>query len=71
MFLPLSVVLETEWVLRSVYGLGRETVANAFRSLLGIASVAAEAVDRVGQALDWYEQGFDFAHALHPASGGR
>ena len=67
-FLPLSVVLETEWVLRSVYGLGRETVANAFRSLLGIASVAAEAVDRVGQALDWYERGFDFADALHLAS---
>ena len=67
-FLPLSVVLETEWVLRSVYDLGRETVANAFRSLLGIPSVAAEAVDRIGQALDWYEQGFDFADALHLAS---
>ena len=67
-FLPLSVVLETEWVLRSVYSLERQTVAHAFRSLLGISSVAAEAVDRVGQALDWYEQGFDFADALHLAS---
>ena len=67
-FLPLSVTLETEWVLRSVYGQERQTVTSAFRSLLGISSVVAEAVGRVGQALDWYEQGFDFASALHLAS---
>ncbi|MCY4344620.1 MAG: type II toxin-antitoxin system VapC family toxin [Gammaproteobacteria bacterium] len=67
-FLPLSVVLETEWVLRSVYGLERRTVASALRRLLGVSSVTAEAVDRVGQALDWYERGFDFADALHLAS---
>ena len=67
-FLPLSVILETEWVLRSVYGLDRETTARALRNLLGIPSVTAEAVGRVGQALGWYEQGFDFADALHLAS---
>ena len=67
-FLPLSVVLETEWVLRSVYGLDRETVVRGFRRFLGIPSVATEAVGRVGQALSWYEQGFDFADALHLAS---
>ena len=67
-FLPVSVVLETEWVLRSVYGLDRETVARSLRAFLGVPTVTAEAAGRVGQALQWYEKGLDFADALHLAS---
>ena len=90
-FIPLSVLLETEWVFRSVYGLspstvtgafrnllglaavsaeapGRSTVTGAFRNLLGLAAVSAEAPGRITQALRWYEQGFDFADALHLAT---
>lgn len=67
-YVPVSVVLETEWVLRSVYGLERETVAGSLRRFLGLPSVTAEAAGRVTQALSWYESGFDFADALHLAS---
>lgn len=67
-FVPLSVLLETEWVLRSVYGLGPSAVTAAFRKLLGLAGVSAEAPGRIAQALRWYEQGFDFAGALHLAT---
>ena len=63
-FLPVSVVLETEWVLRSVYGLDREAVARSLRCFLGVPNIRAEAAGRVGQALSWYEEGFDFADAL-------
>lgn len=65
--IPLSVILETEWVLRSVYGLERGRVVHALRGLFGISSVSVEAASRVGQALAWYEDGFDFADALHLA----
>lgn len=40
----------------------------AFRDLLGLAAVSAEATGRITQALRWYEQGFDFADALHLAT---
>ena len=69
-FIPLSVLLETEWVLRSVYGLSPSIVTAAFRNLLGLAAVSAEAPGRTTQALRWYEQGFDFAGALHLATSG-
>ena len=67
-FIPLSVLLETEWVLRSVYELTPAAVVSAFRTLLGLASVQAEATSRAMHALAWYEQGFDFADALHLAT---
>ena len=67
-FLSLSVVLETEWVLRNVYGLDRGVVVRALRRFLGIPTVTAESAARIGQALSWYEEGFDFADALHLAS---
>ncbi|MDE0224384.1 MAG: type II toxin-antitoxin system VapC family toxin [Gammaproteobacteria bacterium] len=67
-FLSVSVVLETEWVLRSVYGLHREAVARSLRRFLGVPTVTAESAGRVGQALSWYEEGLDFADALHLAS---
>lgn len=67
-YLPLSVVLETEWVLRIVYGLDRGVVVSALQRFLGIPTVTAESAGRLGQALAWYEEGFDFADALHLAS---
>ena len=67
-FVPLSVLLETDWVLRSIYGLDRAAVAGALRNLLGLPAIQAEATGRVAQALSWYEQGFDFAGALHLTS---
>jgi predicted nucleic-acid-binding protein len=52
-FVPITVALELEWVLRGAYQLPREGVITAFEGLLAIRGMA--------------RQGMDFADALHLA----
>ncbi len=66
-----TVLLETEWVLRSLYGFSPETVARALRGLAGLRTVFLEDELAVAKALDWSSQGLDFADALHLASAGK
>jgi predicted nucleic-acid-binding protein len=66
-----TVLLETEWVLRSLYGFQVEEVAAAFRDLMGLPTVHVEDVSAVQQALGWFAAGLDFANALHLASHDR
>ena len=70
LWLPKTVLLETEWVLRSAYSLSPETILESFRSLLGYPPLVVEDHADVLRALRWYEQGLDFADALHLASLG-
>lgn len=63
-----TVLLESEWVLRSVYGLDRKATLDALRGLAGLPSVRVEDEAAVAQALDWFAAGMDFADALHLAS---
>ena len=65
-----TVLLETEWVLRSLYGFSTETVARALRRLAGLQTVFLEDELAVAKALDWSSEGLDFADALHLASAG-
>jgi predicted nucleic-acid-binding protein len=65
-----TVLLETEWVLRSLYGISPETVAGALRALAGLRTVFLEDELAVAKALDWFKEGLDFADALHLASVG-
>jgi len=58
------VLLETEWVLRAVYGFAPRDVVLALRAFAGLRGVSLEAAPRVAQALDWAERGMDFADAL-------
>ena len=67
-FLPLTVLLEVEWVLRSVYGLPAATVVRALRGFAGLPRVTVESADTASAALDWAEQGLDLADALHLAT---
>lgn len=67
-FIPKTVFLETEWVLRRLYRLERIVVVNAFRKLSGLGNVEIEQPLVVTQALQWCEDGMDFADALHLAS---
>lgn len=60
-----TVLLESEWVLRSAYGFDRNATAGAFRSLAGLPTVHVEDESAVAQALDWFAAGMDFADALH------
>jgi predicted nucleic acid-binding protein len=66
-FVPDSVVLETEWVLRAAYDLEPATVCAALRGVFGLENVTVANGEAVSQALDWHEAGLDFADALHLA----
>jgi predicted nucleic-acid-binding protein len=65
-----TVLLETEWALRSLYGFSPESLAGALRSLAGLRTVFLEDELAVAKALDWLKEGLDFADALHLASAG-
>ena len=65
---PLTVLLESEWVLRGVYGLAAADVVRALRAFAGLARVTVENPAVAAAALDWAEQGLDFADALHLAA---
>jgi predicted nucleic-acid-binding protein len=67
-FIPKSVLLETEWVLRYSYGLGTVSILRALRAVLGLPNVSAEDPNGVVVALRLCEQGLEFADALHVAS---
>ena len=67
-FIPKTVLLETEWVLRRLYRLDSRIVVNAFRKLSGLGNVEIEQPLLVSQALQWCDAGMDFADALHLAS---
>jgi predicted nucleic acid-binding protein len=67
-FVPLTVLLEAEWVLRSVFGCPAAMVAGALRSFAGLPRVSVENPELASTALEWCERGFDFADALHLAA---
>jgi predicted nucleic-acid-binding protein len=68
-FVPLTVLLETEWVLRGVFGFPTADVVRALRGFAGLPRVTLESADTAAQALDWAERGLDFADALLLAAG--
>lgn len=69
-FVPRTVVLEVEWVLRGVYGLKAAQVIPALRRVAGLPGVTVEDAPMVAKAMDWAEAGLDFADALHLAAAG-
>lgn len=64
-FVAGTVILETEWVLRSTYGYRPAEVARALRAFAGLPTVTVEDGAVVAAALDLAEKGVDFADALH------
>ncbi len=70
-YLPKTVVLESEWVLRHAYGLEPTVIRTALETLLGLPQLTVEGADQVHQALTWYGEGLDLADALHLASSRR
>jgi len=70
-FIPKTVLLETEWVLRHAYEIERSNILIGFQKLIGLPNVIVEDPDSIYQAISWYEDNFDFADALHLASSRR
>jgi len=64
-FLSTTVLLETEWVLRSRYRMRRDELLRFFRLLLELENVEFEDLDNFQKAVGWYAMGADFADALH------
>jgi len=63
-----TVLLETEWILRGVIGLGRRATLTALRDFIDLPTVFVENEAATIQACEWAEQGMDFADALHLAN---
>lgn len=66
-FVPVTVVLELEWVLRSRYGFAPQQVARAMEMLAGLPGVTLHESDAVRVAARLAVDGWDFADALHHA----
>ncbi len=68
LYLPKTVVLELEWVLRGYYGFGVEAVLQVLDLLLEHPSITLEDRPCLVQAVAGLRSGLDFADALHHAS---
>ena len=64
-FVPVTVILEAEWVLRSAYGYDQADIVGALRAFGGLPTVEMEDEAVVASALDLAATGVDFADALH------
>ena len=68
LFVPLTVVLEFEWVMRGFYEASTEDFCLVMAHLIGMSHVTVERWEAVNDALALHSQGLDFADALHWAS---
>jgi predicted nucleic-acid-binding protein len=67
-FLAKTVLLETEWVLRSLYRFEAVRIIDALTSLIALQNVVCEDMESVVNAIEWVRAGLDLADALHLAS---
>jgi len=66
LFVPLTVALELEWVLRSRYGFSKERILTTLASLLETREIEFQEEASVERALFLYRaQRADFAECLH------
>ena len=68
LFVPLTVILELEWVMRGFYEVEPVSVCEAMAHLLGMPHVTVEHWEAVSDAVNLHRRGLDFADALHWAS---
>lgn len=64
-FISRTVLLEAEWVLRSVYKNTRNAIAAFFENLLVTENIVVENAFEISHAVEWYKLGADFADAIH------
>ncbi|GAA4409523.1 PIN domain-containing protein [Quisquiliibacterium transsilvanicum] len=68
LFIPVTVMLELEWVLRSSYELEKDDVMRVLSSLLAAAELTFESERALELALQLFRDGTaDFADCLHVA----
>ena len=64
-FVPWTVMLEFEWVMRGFYEATPDAWSSVVEHLIGMPHVTVERWEDVRDALDLHRQGLDFADALH------
>lgn len=64
-FIPDSVIQETEWVLRYAYEFSPEAICEALSGLFGLKNVRISNPVLIAQAIEWHKQGLDFSDAMH------
>lgn len=64
-FIPDTVIQETEWVLRYAYEFSADKICSALSALFGLENVHLANATRIAQAIEWRRQGLDFSDALH------
>ena len=64
-FVPLTVVVEFEWVMRGFYQTDAAAFCDVMAHLLGMPHVVVERWEPVKDAIELHRQGLDFADALH------
>ena len=69
-FVPITVLLETAWVLSSTYKLDRHRLAMALAAVLDIETIHVDDEEAVRWALDRYAAGADIADMLHIVAAG-
>ena len=70
LFVPLTVILELEWILRAFYGFDRSDFIRVAEHLSALPNVTIENEPRIAWALSRHAEGLDFADALHWAACG-
>jgi predicted nucleic-acid-binding protein len=70
-FVPVTVLLEFEWVMRGFYGLAPPEIGRVMSALAGIDHISIEDRGAVLTALEGHSRGLDFADALHLARSAR
>jgi predicted nucleic-acid-binding protein len=70
-FVPITVVLELEWVTRALYDFGTDAFSRVIEHLVGLPNVTVEDWPSVLDAIALHRQGLDFADALHLARSTR
>ncbi len=64
-FVPITVILELEWVLRAFYGFDADAFAGVIEHLVGLPNAQVEDRTALLAALDLHRLGLDLADALH------
>jgi predicted nucleic-acid-binding protein len=64
-YIPVTVILELEWVLRSRYGYPSATISEAIEKLAVLENAVVGERDAVIAAARKMREGWDFADALH------
>ena len=72
LYVPVSVMLELEWVLRSNFGFGKDVVVRTLGQLLSATELVFESEAAVEVALAHYDAGTaDYSDCLHVALAGQ